>query len=78
MYGIEATTELIRELRAAQPTGIHLQRRNIETPDQVRDLIASLRREVGPLEFAVRHEGGAETPNAVNDQMAKLNQAFAR
>jgi hypothetical protein len=62
MYGIEATPELVRELRAAQPSGIHLQRRNIEDPSQVRDLIASLRREIGPLEFAVRHEGGAETP----------------
>lgn len=62
MYGIEATPELVRELRAAQPTGIHLQRRNIETPDQVRELVDSLRRDVGPLEFAVRLEGGAVTP----------------
>lgn len=62
MYGIESTPELVRELRAAQPTGLHLQRRNIETPDQVRELIDSLRRDVGPLEFAVRLEGGAVTP----------------
>lgn len=62
MYGIESTPELVRELRAAQPSGIHLQRRNIETPDQVRELVESLRRDVGPLEFAVRLEGGAVTP----------------
>jgi hypothetical protein len=62
MYGIESTPELVRELRAAQPSGIHLQRRNIETPEQVRELVDSLRRDVGPLEFAVRLEGGAVTP----------------
>jgi hypothetical protein len=56
MYGIEATPELVRELRAARPTGIQLHRRNIETPDQVRELTASLRSELGgALEFAVRH-----------------------
>jgi hypothetical protein len=63
IYGIEATPELVRELRAAQPSGIHLIRRNIESPDQVRELVETLTRELGgDLEFAVRHEGGAVTP----------------
>lgn len=63
MYGIEATPELVKELRVARPTGIQLHRRNIETPGQVRELTTSLRAELGgALEFAVRHEGGAETP----------------
>jgi hypothetical protein len=63
MYGIEATPELVKELRAARPTGIQLHRRNIDSPDQVRELTSSLRRELGgALEFAVRHEGGAVTP----------------
>jgi len=63
MYGIEATSELVRELRAAHPSGIHLLRRNIETPDQVRELVRTLTRELGDgLDFAVRHEGGAVTP----------------
>jgi len=63
MYGIDATSELLRELRAAHPSGIHLLRRNIETPEQVRELVRTLTRELGDgLDFAVRHEGGAETP----------------
>jgi len=63
MYGIEATPELVRELRAARPSGIQLHRRNIESPRQVRELTTSLREELGgALEFAVRHEGGAVTP----------------
>jgi hypothetical protein len=63
MYGIESTPELVRELRLARPTGIQLHRRNVETPDQVRELTASLRSELGgALEFAVRHEGGSVTP----------------
>jgi len=63
MFGIEATPELVQELRAARPTGIQLHRRNIETPDQVRELTSSLRAELGrALEFAVRHEGGSVTP----------------
>jgi hypothetical protein len=63
MYGIEPTPELVKELRAARPTGIQLHRRNIETPDQVKELTESLRSELGgALEFAVRHEGGAVTP----------------
>jgi hypothetical protein len=63
MYGIEATSELVRELRAAHPSGIHLLRRNIETPEQVRELVRTLTRELGDgLDFAVRHEGGAVTP----------------
>ncbi|MBI3854281.1 MAG: hypothetical protein HY293_01175, partial [Planctomycetes bacterium] len=63
IYGIEATPELVRELRAALPSGIQLLRRNIETPEQVRELVETLRREVGvALEIAVRHEGGASTP----------------
>src|SRR5262245_66650410 len=63
MYGIEATSELVRELRAAHPSGIHLLRRNIENPEQVRELVRTLTRELGDgLEFAVRHEGGSVTP----------------
>src|SRR5258706_3879220 len=63
MYGIEPTPELVRELRAAQPSGIHLLRRNIETPEQVRTLVDLLTKELGDgLDFAVRHEGGAVTP----------------
>ena len=63
MYGIESTPELVRELRAAHPSGIHLLRRNIETPDQVRELVRTLTQELGDgLDFAVRHEGGASTP----------------
>jgi hypothetical protein len=63
MYGIEATAELVRELRAARPTGILLRRRNVETPQQVKELTSSLRSELGEaLEFAVRHEGGSVTP----------------
>jgi hypothetical protein len=63
IYGIEATPELVRELRAAQPSGIHLQRRNIESTDQVRELVEALARDLGGgLEFSVRHEGGAVTP----------------
>jgi hypothetical protein len=63
IYGIEATPELVRELRAAQPSGIQLLRRNIESPDQVRELVETVGRELGGnLEFAVRHEGGAVTP----------------
>lgn len=63
IYGIDATPELVRELRSARPSGIQLFRRNVETPEQVRDLISALRSELGgPLDFAVRHEGGAVTP----------------
>src|SRR5438045_8932738 len=63
MYGIEATPSLLRELRAAQPAGIRLLRRNIETPDQVRVLASALRKELGDsIEIAVRQEGGAVTP----------------
>src|SRR5260370_1049018 len=42
MYGIEATPSLLRELRAAHPAGIRLLRRNIETPDQVRELASAV------------------------------------
>jgi hypothetical protein len=63
IYGIETTPELALELRAAQPSGIHLLRRNIESADQVRELVEALARELGGgLEFSVRHEGGAVTP----------------
>jgi len=63
IYGIEASAELLRELRTVRPVGVHLRRRNIETPEQVRELSGALRREFGGrFEIAVRHEGGAETP----------------
>ncbi len=63
LYGIEATAELLRELRTDRPDGVQLRRRNIETPAQVRELAAALRKEFGDrFEIAVRHEGGVETP----------------
>ncbi len=63
IFGIETTPDLLRELRAARPSGVRLLRRNIETPEQVRDLAGSLRAELGAgLEIAVRHEGGTTTP----------------
>lgn len=61
--GIDATPELLRNLRQSRPAGVRLHRRNIETPDQVRELIGALRKELGDsLEVAVQHEGGAVTP----------------
>jgi hypothetical protein len=63
IYGIDATPDLVRELRSGRPAGIHLLRRNIETPEQVAELVADLKAELGDdLEIAVRHEGGAVTP----------------
>lgn len=63
MYGIEATPALVRSLKESRASGVHLLRRNIETPDQVRELAAALRSELGPgFDIAVRHEGGAVTP----------------
>lgn len=63
MYGIEATAPLLQELRTRRPAGVHLLRRNIETPEQVRDLAAALRKDLGAgFEIAVRHGGGADTP----------------
>jgi len=63
LYGIDVTPELLRELRAERPDGVQLRRRNIETPQQVRELVGALRKEFGAgFEVAVRHEGGAETP----------------
>ncbi|HLY08187.1 MAG TPA: hypothetical protein VKW04_02670, partial [Planctomycetota bacterium] len=62
-YGIDATPSLLQDLRDSRPTGVHLRRRNIETPDQVRELAAALRAEWGPsFDIAVRHEGGQVTP----------------
>jgi hypothetical protein len=63
MYGIDATPSQLRLLREGRPDGVLLVRRNIETPEQVRELTATLRKELGEgCEIAVRHEGGAETP----------------
>jgi hypothetical protein len=63
LYGIDVTPEMLRELREDRPDGVHLRRRNIETPQQVRELSAALRKEFGAsFEIAVRHEGGVETP----------------
>jgi len=63
IYGIEATAPLLQELRTGRPAGVHLLRRNIETPEQVRDLASALRKELGAaFEIAVRHGGGADTP----------------
>lgn len=63
VYGIEASPELVRELRQSRPAGIHLMRRNVESPEQVRELTRALLRELGtPLDFAVEHEGGRVTP----------------
>lgn len=61
IYGIEVTPDVIQSLRGAQ--GVHLLRRNIETPEQVQELATALRKEMGEgFEIAVRHEGGAVTP----------------
>jgi hypothetical protein len=63
MYGIDATPAQLRVLREGRPDGVLLVRRNIETPEQVRELAGILRRELGEgCEIAVRHEGGAVTP----------------
>jgi len=63
VYGIEATPALLQELRETRPAGVHLLRRNIETPEQVRELAIALRNEFGAgFDVAVRHEGGAVTP----------------
>lgn len=63
VYGLEATPELLCGLKARPPDGVRLLRRNIETPEQVRDLADALRKEFGDsFEVAVRHEGGIETP----------------
>lgn len=63
MYGIDATPSQLKTLREGKPDGVLLVRRNIETPDQVRELTAALKKELGEqVEIAVRHEGGAETP----------------
>lgn len=63
VYGIEATPDLLRSLEAERPDGVQLRRRNIETPEQVRDLVSALRKSFGErFVVAVRHEGGTETP----------------
>jgi len=63
LYGIDLTPELLKALQADRPDGVQLRRRNIETPQQVRELSGALRKEFGAgFEVAVRHEGGAETP----------------
>ncbi len=63
IYGIDATPTQLQRLREGKPDGVLLVRRNIETPEQVRELTRTLRKELGDgVEIAVRHEGGAETP----------------
>jgi hypothetical protein len=63
VYGIDATPALIRELKEGGATGVHLLRRNVESPGQVKDLAAALRAELGAsFDVAVRHEGGTVTP----------------
>ncbi|HVR82890.1 MAG TPA: glycoside hydrolase family 3 N-terminal domain-containing protein [Planctomycetota bacterium] len=63
VYGIEATPVLLEGLREGRPTGVHLLRRNIESPEQVRQLSAAIRTQMGAgFDVAVRHEGGAVTP----------------
>src|SRR5882672_6044216 len=62
-HGIHVTPALIDPLKAGKPDGVLLRRRNIETPEQVRQLCTTLKRELGEhLLIAVRHEGGVETP----------------
>ena len=76
LYGIEATAELLLELRANRPDGVQLRRRNIETPAQVRELASELRKEFGErFEVAVRHEGGAETPFVRGVQLRSYSPA---
>ncbi len=63
VYGIAATPALIRELKDGGATGVHLLRRNVESPGQVREFAAALRAELGAsFDVAVRHEGGTVTP----------------
>lgn len=62
-YGIEISESLIRDLRSRGSAGVRLLRRNVETPEQVKELTTALRKEMGAgFDVAVRHEGGAETP----------------
>lgn len=63
IYGLEATPALLEGLRETRPSGVRLLRRNVETPEQVRELAAALRAAMGAdFDVAVRHEGGAVTP----------------
>lgn len=59
IYGIEVTEEMVRLLRDSNAAGIYLLRRNIESTEQVRALVANLEQELGArLLVAVDHEGG--------------------
>ncbi len=59
IYGIEVTDEMVRLLKETGAVGICLQRRNIETLDQVRALVEELENRMGTrLLVAVEHEGG--------------------
>lgn len=59
IYGIEVTEEMVRVLRDSNAAGICLLRRNIESTEQVRSLVANLEQELGyRLLVAVEHEGG--------------------
>lgn len=63
IHGIEATPGVIQTLRTRGAAGVHLLRRNIETPEQVLELSTALKAELGAgFDVAVRHEGGAVTP----------------
>jgi hypothetical protein len=63
VYGIDATPSLLRELKDGGATGVHLLRRNVESPGQVRELAGALREALGAsFDVAVRHEGGTVTP----------------
>ena len=59
IYGIEPTVESVRILKETGACGIVLQRRNIESAEQVKNLIAGLQQRVGHrLLVGVEQEGG--------------------
>jgi len=59
IYGIEVTDDVVRLIKETGAVGICLQRRNIETLEQVRTLVDGLEDRVGSrLLVAVEHEGG--------------------
>ena len=58
IYGIEPSEETVRLLRESGAAGVYLQRRNVETVEQVRALVTTLETELGyPLLVAIDHEG---------------------
>lgn len=79
VYGLDVTEEAVRILRDTQAAGIYLQRRNIDSPEQVRTLLSNLESEAGRrLLVAIRHEGGRMTPFTRGVTFFPGNPAIAR